>query len=835
MEKRELRKFFLGIILPSILAISLFILSIYVIIIPAFENNIMERKKEMISQLTHTAWSLMEEYHQEYLLGNMTLDEAQNTAATKIGRMRYGAEHKDYFWIIDTQPSMIMHPYRIELIDSNLSTYQDPKGKKLFIEAVKLTRDQKEGFISYIWQWKDDASRLVPKLSYVKAFEPWGWILGTGIYLEDVAEEIKLLQGKLLRISVMILVIISIILVYIIRQSLLIEQKRRKAESKLRLSRKKYQTLVEASVDGTLMLMEGEVVFSNQKFKTMLGDASMDNSSIKFNKIFNVKWSAIKKKLDESEKSVNLEMILTRNDDVSTEVVLSISKVQYGSRDGFIVIVKDITRERVIEKETLHLSNEVQTALLLMNQPIHHLITDLVKCDLNTSISEAAKLMARKKQNVLFICQDQKIIGVVNDSDLRNRVLASGLNIDLPVVEIMSAPVKSIPENALLYEAVLMFNSERISHLAVTNQLNKITGIIGRLDVLELQQNTVSSLIRETAMADSITQLQKIFKKVPVLVNALLETGDKTQNITRIITSVFDAITHKVIEFALEEQGLAPCKFAFVALGSEGRKEQTLSTDQDNAIIFEDIPTENAEEVYVYFLELAKKVNSDLHKVGFKLCKGDVMARNPKWTQPLSVWKEYFSDWINNSSPQNLLDTSIFFDFRCVYGDAALSDKLRKHILSFAENKAVFFYHFAQTISKYKAPLSMFGSIISDSHTENGDSIDVKKILLPITGFLRIYSIKNSIEETNSQNRLEKLFSTGVIDEAMFKEIQQSYNILVQLRLRFQTLSILKGELPGNSINTSKLTNVERSVLKKIFDEIGNLKTRLNFDFKGGV
>jgi signal transduction histidine kinase len=199
----------------------------------------MEGKKEMISELTNTAWSILDEYYQESLNKSMIEDSAKILAAKRIEQIRYGDEYKDYFWIIDKKPVMIMHPYRPELINTDLSNYKDPEGTMLFVEATKVVAEHEQGFINYMWQWKDDSSRIVPKLSFVKEFEPWDWIVGTGIYLEDVREEIKIIKSRLLWLAVFITIIISIILGFIIKQSLGIENKRRRAENSLRLSRQK--------------------------------------------------------------------------------------------------------------------------------------------------------------------------------------------------------------------------------------------------------------------------------------------------------------------------------------------------------------------------------------------------------------------------------------------------------------------------------------------------------------------------------------------------------------------------------------------------------------------
>ncbi|EIM64731.1 cache domain-containing protein [Desulfobacter postgatei] len=215
MSNKVIRKFFFSIIVPSILTILLFITSIYVILIPSFEKNMMNKKKEMIRELTNTAWSLIKEYDDEYKDSLITFEEAQRLAAKKIGKMRYGTEGKDYFWITDMKPVMIMHPYRPELNNSMLDDYTDPQGVRLFIEAVKVVKTMDEGFINYMWQWKDDSTQIVPKLSYVKGFENWGWIIGTGIYLNDVQAEIGALKERLTKISLLISAIIILILAFI--------------------------------------------------------------------------------------------------------------------------------------------------------------------------------------------------------------------------------------------------------------------------------------------------------------------------------------------------------------------------------------------------------------------------------------------------------------------------------------------------------------------------------------------------------------------------------------------------------------------------------------------
>lgn len=832
MPDNGLHKFFLSIVIPSILAIGLFILSIFVVILPSFEHTIMDKKKEMISELTNSVWSLLEEYDLEFQDSTMTLIEAKQMAASRIEKIRYGNEHKDYFWIIDQHPHMIMHPYRSELIDSDLTDYKDPNGKKLFVEAVNKVVADGNGFVNYMWQWKDDSTQIVPKLSYVKGYEPWGWIVGTGIYLEDVKEEIKVLKNRLLKISLVITIIISITLLFVMRQSLIIENKRRQAVSELILSRQKYKSLVEASTEGTLMILNGKIIFSNLKFSNLIGYDTVQLTTLSFNQIFKSDWEKIIAQIDDPKKSISFETQALCADNTEKDIVVSVSQIKYAEESGYITIVKEISRQKQIEKETEHLSQELQTSLLLMNQPIRHFIRDIIKCSVDTSIREAASLMTRKGSKVLFVQKDENIIGVVNDSDFRKRVLAENRKTERPVMEIMTSPVMSIAKNALLYEAILLFKDEQISHVGVVDESGNICGSVSSEDISGIQQNSVSYLIKEIEIAERLEQIQKIHNRLPILVNALIESGDNTQNITRIITSVSDVIIQRILKLCIEDLGEPPCEFAFMVMGSEGRMEQTLSTDQDNAIVFDDVEADKLTLAYTYFNKLGTLVSNNLDFVGYRFCKGEIMASNPKWTQPWSVWREYFTDWINTSEPQSILDASIFFDFRCVYGEEKMMINLRSHVNQTLKDKSVFYYHLAQSITKYKPPISLFGHIIGDS-TKDEVNLDIKKVILPIIGFIRLYALHYQVNETNTLSRVRQLYLKKVVEKSMYDELVLSYNYLMQIRFRFQTTGIIQNKPPDNLVDIKKLTHIEVATIKKILSEITNLQTKLNFDFKG--
>ena len=217
----------------------------------------------------------------------MTREQAQKEAAARIENLRYGDEGKDYFWITDMHPTMIMHPYLPELNGQDLTDYEDQRGKKLFVDVRgRGARTTAPGCVDYYWQWKDDPTQIVPKLSYVELFEPWQWVIGTGIYVEDVNAAIADVERNLIYISLAIIVAIALLLLYGVRQSLKIERKRAAAEQGLKESHEKYQALVEAATEGILMTLDGKCAYSNKPLLDMLGYAAEELADMDVTRLF---------------------------------------------------------------------------------------------------------------------------------------------------------------------------------------------------------------------------------------------------------------------------------------------------------------------------------------------------------------------------------------------------------------------------------------------------------------------------------------------------------------------------------------------------------------------
>ncbi len=460
---------------------------------------------------------------------------------------------------------------------------------------------------------------------------------------------------------------------------------------------------------------------------------------------------------------------------------------------------------------------------------------ELVYCDRNFPIQAAAAVMSEHNSSSIFIRESgADFVGVVTDNDLRKKVIATGFDILKPVSEIMSSPLCTISSNALVFEALMEMMKRNIKHLAVRDTNNQVVGVITNRDLLKAQGQSPFFIVREIARAQFINQIVQIRRQIPGLVHTLINTGAKARNITRFLTTISDAILQKIIGFAFNEMGPAPARFVFMILGSEGRKEQTLKTDQDNAILFEDVAAESQKEVMDYFLKFGEKVCNWLDQVGYSLCKGDVMAKNPKWCQPLGTWRHYFSEWIHKAEPEALLQASIFFDFRGAYGDLTLIDELRRHLFSSLEGWPGFFRHLTENALFFTPPIGFFRNFLVESKGQHRDTFNIKAAMQPVVDYARIYALCHKIKETNTFERLNQLLTQKKISMEEYNELDTAYSYLMQQRFVTQVKAVIaENSEPDNYINPKQLSRIEQMMLKEIFKRIEKFQAKLSFDFTG--
>jgi CBS domain-containing protein len=500
--------------------------------------------------------------------------------------------------------------------------------------------------------------------------------------------------------------------------------------------------------------------------------------------------------------------------------------------DAFGKRMMDRTYSAIIAKSAAPRSE----TLALFSQPVSEVCTrSLMTCSADLPIQQAAEMMSRRRCSSIFVRgAGGDVVGIVTDNDLRMKVIAEGRSILRPVADIMSTPVQTVPLAVPVFEALMTMMQQGIKHLAVTDAQQQVVGVLTNQDVLGNQGQSPLFLIRDIAAAPGAEAIEQVYLRLPRIVQALIRSGTPALHLNRFITAISDAVLKRLGDLVLKGMEPPPVKFAFMIFGSEGRREQTLKTDQDNAIVYEDASPGAAELVHDYFLKVGEAVCTLLDRCGYRFCHADVMARNPKLCQPLSVWKRRFSDWIHAAEAEDLLYSSIFFDFRVGFGHADLAVQLREHLLESLVGWSGFFRHLTQNALLHKPPLGFFRNFVLEPKGEHRNKFDVKRAMLPIVDYARVYALKHGVAETNTLERLRELMQRGLLPAKDCSEIEQAYEFLMQLRLVRQVGAILEeGIPPDNFINPKDLSGIEQRLLKEIFIRTGNLQTRMSFDFTG--
>lgn len=449
------------------------------------------------------------------------------------------------------------------------------------------------------------------------------------------------------------------------------------------------------------------------------------------------------------------------------------------------------------------------------------------------TVQNAAIRMAQLHIGSLLVKDSSgEIIGIITDKDLRTRVVAQGLDYQTMVKWIMAKPVQTIESHAVCFDALLKMMSKRIHHLAITRQ-GKITGVVTTHDIMVLQGTSPLYLFREILAQRRAEDLYQLSLKVPLVVRSLIEEGAKANNITRMITILNDQILDRLLTLMIEKMGAPPVKFCWMLMGSEGRREQTFRTDQDNALIFE-IPEDEARKrnTIEYFRIFSEEVIEHLVHCGYPRCPGNIMASNIALRKNLNGWIKAFNQWMISPDPQEVLNTTIFFDFRSGYGDESLARNLRNHLCAMAPKQEIFLAHLAKFCLKSRPPLSFFKNFIVEKNGDHKNRLNIKESgLVPFVDFARIMALKYGIAETNTMGRLQLLYEHRHISQELYNETEEAYEFLMQLRLIHQLHLLEEGMQPHNYINPADLTDLEKKTLKEAFEVIRKIQSSLNLQF----
>ncbi len=473
-------------------------------------------------------------------------------------------------------------------------------------------------------------------------------------------------------------------------------------------------------------------------------------------------------------------------------------------------------------------------ALYLFSAPVEEIAKGgLFTAPGSTTVREVARIMSDNFIGSLLLTDEAgKIQGIVTDKDLRAKVVAKGLPFETTAATIMSAPVRTISSQAMAFDALLMMMKEKLHHLAIERG-GEIVKMITTHDIMVEQGTSPLYLFREIVAQRTISGLYPLAKKVPFVIRTLIEEGAKANNITRMITVLNDHILDRLLSLMIEELGEPPLPFCWLLMGSEGRREQTFKTDQDNAILYRDCADPTllalAEE---YFSAFARAAIDHLVNCGYPLCPGEVMASNPKWRQPLSVWKEYFTTWCGVPEPQQILHSTIFFDFRPGFGNAALAEELRTMLNTTAQQGGLFLLHMARNGLSTRPPLSFFKNFIVEKDGEHKNTFDLKaRGMVFFADFARLMALKYGIAEVNTLDRLRLLQEGQHLPHGLCAEIIEAYEFLMQLRLVHQLKMLEEGRQPDNYINPTDISDLERQTLKEAFAVITRLQETVRQEF----
>lgn len=460
-------------------------------------------------------------------------------------------------------------------------------------------------------------------------------------------------------------------------------------------------------------------------------------------------------------------------------------------------------------------------------------IRPIVACPASTPIFQVARRMATTKVSCLFVTDEDgdNLLGYCTDITLRDEVVARCLDATRPVGEVVATPLVAIDGAAYVHEAILLMFQTKTRYLLVERQ-GRYVGFLSRNKLLSDLAQSPFMFIQAVKLAQSTRELKRRWDMVPDIVNQLLTRGVRPEIVNQVISTVADTIALKVIEHVLEAHGPAPARFAFMVLGSEGRQEQTLVTDQDNAIVYEDKANEHREEVRAYFLRFAEAVSDELNHIGLHYCTGGYMAKNPKWTHSLSHWKRNYLSWIQEAVPETVMQFATFFDCRHLYGDASLTQELQSFVreqLTSPPERFLFFM--ARNALQYEPPLTFFRGFRTFAQ-EGQQVFDLKKTMTPIVDLVRVYALQRQLTETNTGARLARLRELGVFKEREYEELLQAYYYLMGMRLKKQARQLISDRRAAtNYLDPKTLTQVEQVTLKEIFKVISDFQVKIKVAF----
>jgi CBS domain-containing protein len=467
-------------------------------------------------------------------------------------------------------------------------------------------------------------------------------------------------------------------------------------------------------------------------------------------------------------------------------------------------------------------SDKPNTANLATTRVETLMATHPLTCPPGTDVKTAARMMRDARVSSICIAEDTALRGIATIRDMSGKVVGDGLAFDTPITDIMTADPITLPPSAIGSDVLHTMMERGIGHVPVT-QAGKLVGIVTQTDLTRFQAVSSAELVSEIAHAGSAEEMAQVTHRVPQLLAQLVAGGNRHDVVTRLITDVADTATRRLLALAEDRLGAPPVPYLWLACGSQGRQEQTGVSDQDNCLFLDDAVT--AADI-PYFEALARFVCDGLDTCGYIYCPGDMMATNPRWRQPVRVWREYFDGWIKTPNPEAQMLASVMFDLRPIGGTTALFEDLQAETLRKAAANSIFVAHMVANSLKHAPPLGLLRGFATIRSGEHKNRIDLKHNgVVPVVDLGRIYALQGQLREVNTAARIEAATVAGVLSRSGGRDLRDAYDLIAETRLDHQADQVRSGAAPDNFLSPADLSDFERSHLRDAFVVIKSLQS----------
>jgi len=502
--------------------------------------------------------------------------------------------------------------------------------------------------------------------------------------------------------------------------------------------------------------------------------------------------------------------------EIPSTIVLNLCKTNQKFREYFFSNIID--RMDMLKSKKLH-GDVADIMVAKLDITILH---QAILVDPNTPIVEALSQM-EESNAVAIVVNNANGYGIVTDADFRHYILRQREEELLYISQIQSHPIVSIKDDILMFNILLLMMEHSIKHLPVFDDSGSLLGVLELVDLLSLFSNQSHLITVQMQKADSISSVISAGKRVSMMVGALHFKGVKSRYIAKLVAEVKKKMYVKIFSLIVPKEWHK--KSALILLGSEGREEQILRTDQDNAIVFEDgfMPLDR-DEVTQRFIEV-------LDEIGFPRCEGNIMIINPKWCKEQSKYKKDIYSWVNTPTQEGFMDMAILFDSIAVAGNKELHSKIKSYLFHEVSKNSYIIRHFAKAIENFESPLGLFSRFVSkDGHQ---GEIDIKKrAVFTLVHGVRALALEHKIAETNTTLRIKALNNIGYMNKEDARDTIEALEVISNLRLHAQLQKIELDKPIDNYIKISSLSKLEKDLLKEALKSIEKFKKQIIYHFK---